>query len=103
MNEPQTTRNHEESFTARLLSWIFVVTLLCGAAGLRADPATNAVPHAELLATMDQMKELLSGVAGLEIKTVGSKVVVDGKVKTPTDIEKIKRVLAAYPGAVIDL
>jgi type II secretory pathway component GspD/PulD (secretin) len=67
------------------------------------DSSTNSVSHAELQATMDQMKELLSDVPALEIKTVGNKVVFEGKIKTPADQEKIKRVQAAYPGAVIDL
>ena len=48
---------------------------------------------------MDQLKDLLSDVAGLEIKTVGNKVVFEGKIETQADCEKIKKVEAAYPGA----
>jgi Flp pilus assembly secretin CpaC len=71
--------------------------------GQTNDSSTNSAHRSELLATMSQMKELLSDVRGLEIKTVGSKVIFDGKISTPGDMEKIKKVQAAYPGAVIDL
>jgi Flp pilus assembly secretin CpaC len=74
---------------------------------LRADPPKDTPAktdaHAELSATLDQLKELLSDVPGLDIKPVGSKVVFEGKIKTLGDMEKIKKVMAAYPGAVIDL
>jgi pilus assembly protein CpaC len=106
MYEAQPTHNQKACLRAHRIRWLLVASLLCarlGATDLRAQASTNALPHAELLATMDQMKDLLSGVAGLEIKTVGSKVVFNGKINTPGDMEKIKRVLAAYPGAVIDL
>ncbi|HEY3857381.1 MAG TPA: hypothetical protein VGO67_23595 [Verrucomicrobiae bacterium] len=86
------------------------ILLLCAVLSvpcLRADPPkdTPARPdsHAELSATLEQLKELLSDVPGLGIKTVGSKVVFDGKIKALGDMEKIKKVMAAYPGAVIDL
>jgi pilus assembly protein CpaC len=110
MNEPKKKRDGGESFIAHRLRWIFLAPLLCAALAapcLRGQPAivssNSAVSHTELLAMMDQTKELLSAVAGLEIKTVGSKIVFDGKIKIPADMEKIKRVIAAYPGAVIDL
>jgi pilus assembly protein CpaC len=50
-----------------------------------------------------QIEELLSDVAGLEIKTVGNKVVLEGKIKTQADCEKIKKVEAAYAGAILNL
>jgi len=54
--------------------------------------------------TADQIKELLCDVAGLEIKTVGSKVVLGGMIRTPAGVDKIKKVEAAYPaGTIIDL
>ena len=53
--------------------------------------------------TIDQIKELLSDVAGLKIKSVGSKIVFEGCVHSQLDMEKIKKVEAAYPGAIIDL
>ncbi len=87
-----------------------VLLFLCvglAAPGLRGqqakDSGTNGASHTELQATMEQMKELLSDVSGLGIKIVGSKVIFEGKIKTPADQEKIKKVQAAYPGAVIDL
>ena len=110
MNRPQTTRGDSRDLAAALRRGFFIVSLLlaCFAAScLRADPATPtsgpSVAHSELLATMEQLKELLSDVPDLEIKTVGSKVVFNGKIKALGDMEKIKKVMAAYPGAVIDL
>ncbi len=90
--------------------WIFILLFVCaglaapGSRGQQAEaPGTNSAPPAELRSTVDQMKELLSDVPGLEIKIVGSKIAFEGKIKLPSDLEKIKKVLAAYPGAVIDL
>src|SRR5208283_387640 len=37
----------------------------------------------DALGPVNQIEELLSGVAGLEIKTVGNKIVLDGKIKSP--------------------
>jgi Flp pilus assembly secretin CpaC len=87
-----------------------VFFLLCAAlmaSRLKGQPANdssmNSSARAELLATMGQLKELLADVPCLCIKTVGSKIVFDGKIKSLGDMEKIKKVMAAYPGAVIDL
>jgi Flp pilus assembly secretin CpaC len=52
---------------------------------------------------MDQIKELLSDVTGLKIKRVGSKIIFEGKIKLQADAEKIKKVEAAYAGAIINL
>jgi Flp pilus assembly secretin CpaC len=54
--------------------------------------------------TADQVRELLSSVAGLEIKNVGGKIVLEGTVRCPAAADKIKKVEAAYPaGTIIDL
>lgn len=111
MSQPQTKHNPTKNLlTLSSGKWIAFLLFLCAglaASGLRAqqvkDSSTNSDPHSELMATMNQMKELLSDVAPLEIKTVGSKIVFKGKIKTQADLEKIRRVQAAYPGAVIDL
>jgi pilus assembly protein CpaC len=55
------------------------------------------------MGTIDQIKELLSGVAGLKIKCVGSKAAFEGKIKSQIDSDMIKKVEAAYPGTIIDL
>ncbi len=86
-----------------------VLGLAEGASELRVqrlqgpDLVYTVAVRAEAQGTMDQIKELLSDVAGLEIKNVGGKVVFEGKIKTQAGCEKIKKVEAAYPGAVIDL
>jgi pilus assembly protein CpaC len=67
------------------------------------DLVYKVAVHAESQGTMDQIKELLSDVAGLEIKAVGNKIVFEGKIMMQGDLDKIKKVEAAYPGAIIDL
>ena len=52
---------------------------------------------------VDQVKDLLSDVRGLEIKTVGGKIVFQGNIESQADLDKMKKVEAAYPGAIIDL
>ena len=111
MSRPKTTnRDRNALTTAPRRIWVFAILFLCAMLSVTAAPVdppkdtpAKTDPHAELSATMEQLKELLSDVPGLDIKTVGSKVVFDGKIKTPGDMEKIKKVMAAYPGAVIDL
>jgi len=111
MKQPQTKHNPKKSLLAAFYARRIVILLfLCAglaAPGLRGQQATgsstNSAPGADLQATLDQMKELLSDVTALEIKTVGNKIVFEGKIKTQADLEKIRRVQAAYPGAVIDL
>jgi Flp pilus assembly secretin CpaC len=108
MESPQTVRSRKPGLLARpFCRWAVSLLFLCAGPavpGLRAQQTnTNNISRAELLANMDQMKELLSDVAALQIKCVGNKVVFDGKIKTQADLDKIKKVEAAYPGAVIDL
>jgi Flp pilus assembly secretin CpaC len=49
------------------------------------------------------MRDLLSDVPGLKIKPVGNKIAFEGKIESQADLEKIKKVEAAYPGVVINL
>jgi Flp pilus assembly secretin CpaC len=67
------------------------------------DVVYNVAVHSDSMGTMDQIKELLSDVTTLKIKSVGSKVVFEGNIRSQTDMEKIKKVEEAYPGAIIDL
>jgi Flp pilus assembly secretin CpaC len=59
--------------------------------------------HSEFQGAMEQMKEMLSDVVGLRIKAVGNKILFDGKIESQADLDKIKKVEAAYPGMIIDL
>ncbi len=79
MSCPQTThRDRNALLTAPRKIWvvIFLLCTLLSVPGLHADPPKDTPaksdPHAELSATMEQLKELLSDVPGLDIKTVGS-------------------------------
>jgi Flp pilus assembly secretin CpaC len=68
-----------------------------------ADLVYKVTVHSDLQGTNDQIKELLSDVPGLKIKCVGCKIVFEGMIKSQVDAEKIKKVEAAYPNAIIDL
>lgn len=67
------------------------------------DLVYKVAVRADSLGPVGQIQELLSDVAGLEIKTVGNKVVLEGKIKSQADCEKIKKVEAAYAGAILNL
>lgn len=67
------------------------------------DLTYKVTVRSELEGPLEQMNELLSDVPGLKIKAVGSKIAFEGKIQTQSDLEKIKKVEAAYPGAVINL
>jgi pilus assembly protein CpaC len=67
------------------------------------DLVYRVTVRADLQAMMDQIKELLSDVVGLEIKTVGNRIVFEGNIITQSNWEKIKKVEAAYAGAVLNM
>jgi Flp pilus assembly secretin CpaC len=67
------------------------------------DLVYKVAVHPDSMGTIDQIREMLSDVAGLKIKSVGSKIVFEGKIRSQADLEMIKKVEAAYPGAIIDL
>jgi pilus assembly protein CpaC len=68
-----------------------------------ADLVYKVTVHADLQAMVDQIKELLSDVVGLEIKTVGNKIVFQGNIITQSSWEKIKKVETAYAGAIVNM
>lgn len=68
-----------------------------------ADLVYKVAVRPEFQGLMEQMKEMLTDVVGLTIKAVGNKIVFDGKIQSQSDFDKMKKVEAAYPGAVIDL
>ena len=86
-----------------------VVGLAVGSSDLRIeqlqgpDLVYKVAVRSDTLGTNDWIKELLSGVAGLKIKCVGNKAVLEGRIKSLADSDMIKKVEAAYPGAIIDL
>jgi len=68
-----------------------------------ADLVYRVAVHPEFQGMLEQMQDMLSNVEGLKIRAVGNKIVFDGKIETQADFEKMRKVEAAYPGAVIDL
>ena len=88
---------------------VLVVGLAEGSSDLRierlqgADLVYNVAVRPDSQGTLGQIKELLSDVVGLQIKAVGGRIVLEGKVGTQADWEKVKKVEAAYGAAIIDL
>jgi pilus assembly protein CpaC len=67
------------------------------------DIVKNVVVHADLNQTLIEVKDLLSEVEGIEIKTVGDKVVLKGKILTKADYDQVSKVVAAYSGLILNL
>jgi Flp pilus assembly secretin CpaC len=68
-----------------------------------ADVIYNVTVRTDLQGTLDQVKELLSEVVGLETKIVGNKIVFQGKIKTQADWQKVKTIEKAYSGLILNL
>ena len=63
------------------------------------------VADSDLLRVAGELRELLRDVEGIEIRVVGSKVVIDGDVITPNDYGRVSTVLSdgAYGSNVLNL
>jgi pilus assembly protein CpaC len=68
-----------------------------------AEWVTNVVVRSDLTQMYNQIKELLSDVEGLEIKIVGNKIVLNGKILTKSDNDKVERVIGAYNGVILNM
>ncbi|MDR3457086.1 MAG: pilus assembly protein N-terminal domain-containing protein [Verrucomicrobiae bacterium] len=64
---------------------------------------TNVVVRSDLNQMLAQIKDLLSEVEGLEIKAVGDKIVLRGKILTKSDYDQVSKVVAAYSGLILNL
>ena len=62
----------------------------------------RVVVHSDTQAVLDQLKELLGDVEGLEIKALGEKVVLKGNVVTKSAYERVLRVAGAYGTVVLN-
>jgi pilus assembly protein CpaC len=67
------------------------------------DFVTNAVVRADLSQAASEIKDLLSDVEGLEIKSVGNKIVLKGNILTRSDYDKVTKVVTAYPNIILNL
>jgi Flp pilus assembly secretin CpaC len=68
-----------------------------------ADLVDNVVVQNNLDQTLSEVKDLLSDVEGLEIKTLGNKILFKGNLLTKSDYDKVNRVIAAYPSAILNM
>jgi pilus assembly protein CpaC len=50
-----------------------------------------------------ELHELLSGIAGVEVRRVGAHIVIDGSVATEAELNRVKQVAALYPDQVESL
>jgi len=64
---------------------------------------TNVVVRSDLNQMLDQVKELLSDVEGLDVKILGNKIILKGKIITKSDNDKVNKVLAAYSGVILNM
>ena len=80
------------------------VTVRDGSGEIRVIFQTR-VSDSDLLRTAGELRELLRDVEGIEIRVVGSKIVVDGDVITPADFGRVSTVLldGTYSGIVMNL
>lgn len=67
------------------------------------DWTTNVVVRSDLTQMFNQIKELLSDIEGLEIKIVGNKIVLQGKILTKSDSDKVDKVIGAYSGVILNM
>ena len=68
-----------------------------------AELVTNVVVRSDLNQMLDQVKELLSDVEGLEIKIMGNKILLKGKILTRSDNEKVNKVISAYSSVILNM
>jgi len=68
-----------------------------------AELVMNVVVRSDLNQMLSLVKELLSDVEGLEIKTLGDKILLKGKIITKSDWERKNKVTGAYAGVILDL
>jgi pilus assembly protein CpaC len=52
---------------------------------------------------LGQIKELLSDVDGLDVKVVGSKIVLKGNVLTKSDYDRVMKIAEAYAGVILNM
>jgi len=63
----------------------------------------KVVVRADLAQLQEQIKELLSEVEGLEIKTIGDKIVLKGNIITKSGYDKVTQVVSAYSGVLLNM
>jgi pilus assembly protein CpaC len=67
------------------------------------DLVENVVVRSDLKQMADEISQLLSDVDGLEIKTIGNKIVLKGNILTKSDYEKVNKVVEAYPSVILNM
>jgi len=68
-----------------------------------AELVTNVVVRSDLNEMLDQIKALLSDVEGLDIKVMGNKVVLMGKILTKSDQDKVTKVVGVYGNVILNM
>lgn len=68
-----------------------------------ADLVTKVVVGTDLELMLSQIKELLSDLEGLEMKPVGQKIVIKGKIVSKTDYDQLNKVVDAYAGVILNM
>lgn len=68
-----------------------------------ADLSYTVSVISDLQDLLSQIKELLSDVEGVDVKVVGSKIVLKGNVLTKSGYEKVAKVADAYSGVILNM
>lgn len=88
---------------------VLVQGLMEGSSEVRVERLQGAELSYRVKVTSDlqdmlgQIKELLSDVEGLEVKEVGSKIVLKGSVLTKSDYDRVMKVGEAYSGVILNM
>jgi len=68
-----------------------------------AELVTNVVVRSDVAQMLDQIKQLLSDVEGLNITVVGNKIVLQGNIITKSDYDKVTKVVGAYSSIILNM
>jgi len=68
-----------------------------------AELVTNVVVRSDVTQMLDQIKQLLSDVEGVNISVVGNKIVLQGNILTKSDYDKVAKVVGAYSSVILNM
>ncbi len=68
-----------------------------------ADMVVMVRTLADIKGMADEIKQLLADVEGLNVKQIGNKIVLDGKLITKASFDRVQQVADAYSGLVLNL
>lgn len=52
---------------------------------------------------MREVRQLIEGIPGVDVRTIGNRVVLDGRIYTAAERDRLQRIVAMYPGSIESL